>query len=207
MYNMKKIILFSMAVIMFCTQSCQKSPEAKAESLIENTLKKNLYHPESYEAVETQLDSAYAPFDDPKFYENTLKLATYDREAVELDKEIKRAKTSMSIYSGSYSEYSRNEYQEAKEEYEKKMAELETIKGKAEKLVEEIKAETQKSPSFIGLKAKHKYRANNNAGNTVFGMQVFLFDEEISSIIASYDMDAEEYQLVQQWYKLMIEGY
>lgn len=205
---MKKIIiLFSMAMIMFCTQSCQKSPEAKAESLIENTLKKNLYHPESYEAVETQLDSAYAPLDDPKFYEKTLKLANYNSQAIELDKEMKQAKSSMAIYSDRYSEYSRNEYQEAKEKYENTQAELETLKSKVEKLVEEIKAETQKTPSFIGFKARHKYRANNNAGNTVFGMQLFLFDKEISSIITSYDMDAEEYQLVQQWYKLMVEGY
>lgn len=203
---MKKIILFSMAMIMFCTQSCQKSPEAKAESLIENTLKKNLYHPESYEAVETQLDSAFTPLDDPRFYEKTLKLAIYDQEAVKLDKDLKEAKSSMAIFSDRYSEYSRNEYQEAKEKYEKKQAELETIKDKAEKLIDEIRAETQKSPSFIGFKAKHKYRANNNAGNTVFGMQLFLFDKEISSIITSYDMDAEEYQLVQQWYKLMMSG-
>lgn len=196
-----------MAMIMFCTQSCQKSPEAKAESLIENTLKKNLYHPESYEAVETQLDSAYAPLDDPKFYEKTLKLANYNSQAIELDKEMKQAKSSMAIYSDRYSEYSRNEYQEAKEKYENTQAELETLKSKVEKLVEEIKAETQKTPSFIGFKARHKYRANNNAGNTVFGMQLFLFDKEISSIITSYDMDAEEYQLVQQWYKLMVEGY
>lgn len=205
---MKKIIiLFSMAMIMFCTQSCQKSPEAKVESLIENSLKKNLYHPESYEAVETQLDSAYAPLDDPKFYEKTLKLANYNSQAIELDKEMKQAKSSMAIYSDRYSEYSRNEYQEAKEKYENTQAELETLKSKVEKLVEEIKAETQKTPSFIGFKARHKYRANNNAGNTVFGMQLFLFDKEISSIITSYDMDAEEYQLVQQWYKLMVEGY
>lgn len=206
MFSMKKIILFSMAMIMFCTQSCQKSPEAKAESLIETTLKKNLYHPESYEAVETQLDSAFTPLDDPRFYEKTLKLAIYDQEAVKLDKDLKEAKSSMAIYSDRYSEYSRNEYQEAKEKYEKKQAELETIKDKAEKLIDEIRAETQKSPSFIGFKAKHKYRANNNAGNTVFGMQLFLFDKEISSITTSYDMDAEEYQLVQQWYKLMMGG-
>lgn len=204
---MKKImILFSMAMIMFCTQSCQKSPEAQAESLIENTLKKNLYHPESYEAVETQLDSAYAPFDDPKFYEKTLKLANYNSQAIELDKEMKEVKSSMAIYSGCYNEFSRNEYQEAKEKYENIQAELETIKSKAEKLVEDIKADAQKSPSFIGFKAKHKYRVNNNAGNTVFGMQLFLFDKEISSIITSYDMDGEEYQIVQQWYKLMMGG-
>ena len=105
-----------------------------------------------------------------------------------------------------YNEFSRNEYQEAKEKYENIQAELETIKSKAEKLVEDIKADAQKSPSFIGFKAKHKYRANNNAGNTVFGMQLFLFDKEISSIITSYDMDGEEYQIVQQWYKLMMGG-
>ena len=168
---------------------------------------KNLYHPESYEAVEIQLDSAYAPFDDPKFYEKTLKLANYNSQAIELDKEMKQAKSSMAIYSDRYSEYSRNEYQESKEKYENTQAELEALKSKVEKLVEEIKAETQKTPSFIGFKARHKYRANNNAGNTVFGMQLFLFDKEISSIITSYDMDAEEYQLVQQWYKLMVEGY
>lgn len=69
---MKKILLFSLAVI--CLMSCSQSPDNKAKLLIRESVEKALVHPESYKPLETVVDSAFAPFDDPAFYEKTLEI-------------------------------------------------------------------------------------------------------------------------------------
>ena len=70
---MKKILFFAASVILF--GSCTKSPEQKVNALIKEYLEKTLYHPDTYAPTNTELDSAFTPYDDPVFYEKTLKLA------------------------------------------------------------------------------------------------------------------------------------
>ena len=67
---MKKLLLLTLTV--FSIISCSQSPENKANALIQKDVKNTLSHPESYEALETVVDSAFAPFDDPAFYKKTL---------------------------------------------------------------------------------------------------------------------------------------
>ena len=69
---MKKFLIFSLAVI--CMISCSQSPDNKAKLLIRESVEKALVHPESYKPLETVIDSAYAPFDDPAFYKKTLEI-------------------------------------------------------------------------------------------------------------------------------------
>lgn len=200
---MKKLVFAIIAISAFMV-SCEKSNEDKIALLIKESMNKSLYHPESYEGVETEIDSAFAPFDSPEFFEKTLKVAKIGAEISQAEEEMKDAKSSMSIWSGPYqTAFGRNEYNEAKEKYETANASKEKATEKAKKIAEELKAELQKKPVFIGFKARHKYRANNNAGNTVFGEAKFVFDKELKNVIAEYDMDGDEYNAVIQMYNMM----
>ena len=67
----------------------------------------------------------------------------------------------------------------------------------------EIKAKYANVHKFIGFKAQHTYRAKNNAGNTLIGKIEFIFDKDLTHVVAQYDMDSEEYQSVQYLYKMM----
>jgi hypothetical protein len=79
-------------------------------------LKKSLYKPETYKPVETKVDSAFAPYDDPAFFEELAELGKMNSEYEDLEEKAKRAKSSMAIWSGPYqTAFGRNEYQEAKE--------------------------------------------------------------------------------------------
>ena len=69
---MERILLGTLLITLFV--SCGKSPEEKANALIEDDIKKVLYHPETYDPAETQVDSAFTPFDAPVFYEKTVQL-------------------------------------------------------------------------------------------------------------------------------------
>lgn len=202
---MNKIFLLSGIVFIALFVSCNNSPKDKANVLIKEDMKKVLYHADTYDPVETQVDSAFTPFDDPIFYEKTLQLCKLGMSIDKYDRKMKSAKSSMSIWSGPYqSTYGKNNYQEAKEEYEENAQNKKKAEKKVQKLVDELKAMINKEQQFIGFKARHRYRANNNAGQTVFGEMKYLFDKDMSKIVASYDMDDDEYKAVRIVYKQML---
>lgn len=191
----KKIIYF--AIVAAIMVSCGQSQEQRAEALIKESLKKSLYKPETYKSVETKVDSAYAPYDDPAFFEELAELGKMNNEYTELEEKAKRAKSSMSIWSDPYmTAYGRNEYQEAKEEYEEANAKIEKLKTKGRKQYEKVVKLLQGEQRFIGYKAVHNYRADNNAGNTLIGNTIFFIDENFSEV--RYSLEVEEYNQIQE---------
>lgn len=201
---MKKNFLWG-AMLITLFASCNQSPEDKAKALIKEDIEKVLYHPETYDPAETQIDSAFTPFDDPVFYEKTVQLYQLGIAIDEHNEKMKRAKSTMSIYSGPYqSAFDRNQYQEAKKEYDENAEKKRKTESKTKRLAEELKTMLEKEQEFIGFKVQHRYRSNNNAGQTVFGEMEYLFNKDMSEIIASYDMDSKEYKVVQIVYKQML---
>lgn len=195
MMIMKKI--FYLALVAIVMVACGQSQEQKAEYLIKESLKKSLYKPETYKPVETKVDSAFAPYDDPAFFEELAELGKMNSEYEELESKAKHAKSSMAIWSGPYmSAYDRNEYQEAKSDYEEANAKLEKLKTKGRKQFEKIANMLQVSNKFIGYKAVHNYRADNNAGNTLIGNTIFFIDKNFEEI--TYSMEVDEYNQVQE---------
>ena len=137
------------------------------------------------------MDSAFAPYDDPAFFEELAKLGKMNSEYEELESKAKHAKSSMAIWSGPYmSAYGRNEYQEAKSDYDEANAKLEKLKTKGRKQFEKIANMLQESNKFIGYKAVHNFRADNNAGNTLIGNTIFFIDNNFEEI--TYSMEVEE---------------
>ena len=192
---MKKI--FYLALVAVIMVACGQSQEQKAEVLIKESLKKTLYKPETYKPVETKVDSAFAPYDDPAFFEELAELGKMNNEYAELEEKAKHAKSSMSIWSGPYqSAFGRNEYQEAKEEYEEANAKIEKLKTKGRKQYEKVAKMLQGERKFIGYKAVHNYRADNNAGNTLIGNTIFFIDENFTEI--RYSLEVEEYNQIQE---------
>ena len=189
---MKKYLAFAMLLLV----SCNFTNEDKARSLIKESMKKTLLIADSYEAVETKLDSAFTPYDSSEFFENVIALAQCGMETDKAQKDANRAKSSMAIWSRSYMDaFSRNQYREYKYKYEKAIAEEETATENMQKIVDKIRKMLQDPSIFIGYKAVHTYRAKNNAGQVLMGHALFLFDKELIKIIAQYDMDSEEYIL------------
>lgn len=189
--------LFYLAFVAIVMVACSQSKEQKAETLIKESLKKSLYKPETYKPVETKVDSAFAPYDDPAFFEELAELGKLNSEYVELDEKAKRAKSSMAIWSGPYqTPYGRNEYQEAKEEYDEANAKMERLKTKGRKQYEKVADILRGEKTFIGFKAVHNYRADNNAGNTLIGNSIFFISKNFEEI--TYSMEVEEYNQLQE---------
>lgn len=185
--------------------SCSQSPKEKANVLIEDNVKKMLYHAETYDPVETVVDSAFAPFDDPQFYNKTLQLIKLEKTVEKYDRKMKDAAFSMSLHIDSYqSAYQRSQFQKDKDRYEKNAENKKDAEEKVMKLSEELKQEIDKGRRFIGFKAWHRFRAQDNAGLTNFGSMEYLFDKDINHILAIYDMEEREYKAVQLTYRQML---
>ena len=191
---MKKFIYLSFLTLVLV--ACSQSQEQKAEALIKESLKKSLYKPETYKPVETKVDSAFAPYDDPAFFEELAELEKMNSEYEDLEEKAKRAKSSMAIWSGPYqTAFGRNEYQEAKEDYDEANAQINKLKTKGKKQYEKVVSMLQSERKFIGYKALHNYRADNNAGSTLIGNTFFFIDENFTEV--RYSMEEEEYEQVQ----------
>lgn len=199
---MKKFLYLAFIATVFI--ACSQSPEQKAEELIKESLKKSLFKPETYKPVDTKVDSAFAPFDDPDFYRELATLGQMNNEYWELEEKAKRAKSSMSIWADPYqTAFGKNQYQKAKEEYEEANAQIEKLKTKGIKQHDKVVSMIQNGKKFIGYKAVHNYRADNNAGNTLIGNTVFFIDKDFKEI--TFSLDVEEYNQIHENISQLIE--
>lgn len=202
---MKNILAIITMIMLFA--ACANSYEDKADALIKESMKKTLFHPETYRPVSTVLDSAFSPFDDPAFYEKTLQLCKLGVAISDYDEKAKDAKTDIARYKDylriMYSSADKERLNQAQEEYNKYLEDKEKATKKVVTLGEEVKAEMKKKPQFIGCKAMHRFHANNNAGQTTSGEHLYLFDKDVKKIVAVYDTDSEEYKAVMLMYKML----
>ncbi|MBQ7422779.1 MAG: hypothetical protein IJV27_11665 [Prevotella sp.] len=174
--------------------SC-KSNEQKAEALIKDYMFKHLHDYNSYEIVETKVDSAYnRPFYDKAVMSAALSAVKANKETKEHYPKYNRAKSTMEIWEDSFSSAGRREYRNARKEY------LTEFKKFTESFLEYNKSMFAIASTldtlerqFIGWVVDHKYRCNNRDGNTVLGNDMFVMDRKFKVILFHFDNDDEEY--------------
>ena len=185
---MKKSFIFILCAVLFTC--CTKTPEQKAEALIKDSVVKHLYVPDSYQPVETQLDSAFAPLQTPEFIKAVLDLYDMAKDCDYKKNKIKDAKFEMSLWDEpDRSEYAKEQYKEAKEKHDELQASYDKLMSRMEKKGKWIKNKMYEEPNFIGYIAYHRFRAKNNAGNTLFGGAYYLINPDLTSIVAEWKED------------------
>lgn len=186
--------------------SCSPTPQKKAESLIKVAVQKTLVLPNSYQPVETLLDSAFSPRHNPEFIELALDVCKKSNEMERLDSKMKSAKSSMAIWGGSYmSAFARQQYNNAKEEYDSVKKQYDKLTSQIENNLKKMGEISEKGNDFIGFKAHHTYRAKNNAGNVLLGEEYFLLDKDITQIVAHWSKD--EVDLYNQFIEMVKEHF
>lgn len=192
---MKKVIGFILCLMVL--GACSRTQEEKANLLIKEDIQKVLVKPDTYEPIETKLDSAFAPYETPEFMENTLKCVQLFMEIKEYKEKIKVAKSMMTIYEDNLGfPYFKNEYNEYKAEYKEATNKRNEIEKRLKRSGRKLKELVNAKREFIGYKTMHHYRADNNGGNTVLGTGFYLFDKDINTILISFS--EEEIELIQE---------
>ncbi len=186
---MKKIIMFLLLAVVFV--SCSKSPEQKANKLIKEDLQKSLFKPDTYQATETKIDSAFSPYADPEFIELAIEYFDINDEMEDYQNTMKWAKSKMTCYTPSptHSNLFQYEYDKAKERYDEASLNYKKAQKKLEKKAASMNKMLSEKPKFIGYAAYHTYRADNNAGNTLIGHAFYIFDKDIKNILVAMEVD------------------
>ena len=203
---MKKI-LCSLAAAAFIMAGCSSSPQSKAEALIKEEMPKNLIKPDSYDPVRTKVDSAFAPADSPELLKE---IGETGRMAAKVDqclyninmlkKEMSLQKSYMAVHSDNlYSRFSKNEYNEARSNYKNAEKQLDTYRSLLRLMSGQFKGHIDKTErlmnadrEFIGYRATHRYRSDDNEGNTTLSEYCILMDKDLSRII--YTVPLEDYE-------------
>jgi len=192
---MKKVIGFILCLMVL--GACSRTQEEKANLLIKEDIQKVLVKPDTYEPIETKLDSAFAPYDTPECMENILKCVQLFIEFKRYEENIKDARSMMTIFEDNLgSPYLKNEYNEHKAEYKEATNKKNEIERRLKRSVNKLRELANAKREFIGYKTMHHYRADNNAGNTVLGTVFYLFDKDINTILISFS--EEEIKLMQE---------
>ena len=190
---MKKFV--NLALVALILVSCGKTPQQKAEALVEESVKKVLLKPDTYDPIETKLDSVVSPYNDPDFYKEVTNFSELLTELSRCESRIENAKKDMSFYDDSFSSsYFKSQYQEAKEKYEKAVKKYENLKEKIQKKYEGIAKKLKGEHAFSGYVIAHSFRANNNDGKTLISNYIFFVDKNIENVIYTLnDYEANEF--------------
>lgn len=204
---MKKLVL--LVPFMFLLESCGSSLDDKINVLLENEIKKELAYPDTYEAVETIIDSAFTPFYDPEFYHKAVLLYELGELICECNENIEETKYDMSRYDDELayfpSPYLSRAYQEAKDEYELNVENKRIAENDIKKLISELKYMINEPPRFIGYEVIHSYRVVYLLDwGPVIERMGYLIDSDITKVIMEYGVEGSEYKSVVLLYKLML---
>ncbi len=194
---MKHVVLMGLA--MLSVISCSQPSENKVDTLIQESVKKSLSHPESYLAIETVVDSAFAPFDDPVFYEKTLEISKMTLESLDYVRKAQEAsrdvKSKGHVHMSDSAEAISNLYNRKVDSLSAK------IQEKGRKLMDMMGTEYR----FIGFKVTHVYSVEDDGENATIRKRIFIMDDKLTKSLAEYDASSKEYIMVQTMYRMWEE--
>ncbi len=186
------IVLLSFFVAVLIS-SCAPNPQKKAESLIKPDILKTLHLPNTYQSVETVLDTAKAPLYSPEFINLVVELFDKLKEEGQVEAKMKSAKSDMALwYSLHMSSYCRNEYENAKETYEAAKSKYDGIHSRVDKICNRIEEMTRTNEEFIGFRAYHTFRCQNNEGETFLYEVMYILDKDLTTILGRWDKEDME---------------
>lgn len=192
---MKKVLQYTILLVLAIVSfSACKSNEQKAAALIKYYMFKNLFDYESYEPIETSIDSAY---NQPMMNSQILALAfdsvEKEKEAEEHHEEYEDASRTMDIWSGGWSSYSTREYNKArKKAIEELIASIEGTRASVRNLKQIKSMADTLSSGFIGWAAIHSFRCNTRGGSKTIGNYLFIFDKNFKTILNVFDANDED---------------
>ena len=166
--------------------------EKRAEKIAEETVVKTLYYPDTYEPVETVVDSAFV-----SIYTNQEALAAayeiidlkQEREHLQMD--YSSALSSVSLWKDSWGSYSREQYRQSKEalaDAERKLKDCEADLKKQKTIIRTC-YETINEGEFFGWGIAHRFRAENGNGNKLIGDVLILTDKDMENVVNVFTSD------------------
>lgn len=168
--------------------ACSESNEKKAEKLIKKEMNKVLVNIDTYEPIETVMDSAFAPLMTAENLNILSKLPAQIELYTKLQDEVTDAEIKMNISKSINS----SEYNRCKEQYERSYGQLKDLESKMTALKDKIEQQTQEERIFNGYLVRHSYRYITKEGDKTIGQHLFLMDKDFTKVEVAMDLEDEK---------------
>lgn len=185
-----------------------KSKEDKALGLIEERLFKTLYDFDSYQPIETKIDSAFhTPLNDSI----NLRYAIFCSVILdEFDKYIEKANDASKtaeIWTDSYTSYGRGKFLDALDDMTTSIEIAEKLLQQSKLYRDSIRLRSEEIiPEFIGWRVEHKFRCKTKGGYSDILSSVYIMDEKITRIIDEINLEDKDYKRWQDIIKDALES-
>lgn len=177
------------------------SQRQKASMLVEDYLEEALPYPDSYEAIDIYVDSAFAPYDDRKAFEMLNIIGELAEDLENTEKEARQAKASIAMWSRAGSEYELMLRKEAEENLVLSIYKIDSLKKEGKKHYEKISKILKNEQEFIGYKVRHYFSAKNKDGKVQNDSGLFLINKEFDEV--TYVIPLSEYNQLQKAFILL----
>lgn len=185
----KKLFLYLISALVIC--GCGKNIEEQAQEAVKNELHKNLYYFDSYEPLETKVDSAFnTPENNPDVNEFMRSVWEQMDQVKEFAAELEDAERTIASLSdarklgGSFA-YDYNEAVKDKVYVETKIKD--NLKVVYENALKFSKFISQADSSFIGWRVMHTYRAKTRGGDPSIGREVYIFSKDFKNLLLNLE--------------------
>ena len=165
--------------------------------MIDKRMYNTLYDYDSYQPIETRVSEAYSTlYNTDSIRAMAILLKRYLDEANDYKSKADDAKSTMDIWSDSYTSYGRSKYRDARKEWidnsilyfsETKLAF--TLTMLAYESIKDFHGEP-----LDGWEVYHRYRCKSKGGSALLCEEYFYVDKDIKTITKVIDLDDEEYK-------------
>lgn len=190
---MKYLGLISLLALLII--SC-KSREERAQETIRNEMFKTLLDYESYEPIETKVDSLkYDIYGDTTVFDLVFKLRVMDELYAKYDEEYNEAKETYdrwNNYSVYYSSYAYNRRKSASDDMQKALLGKMVAEGVREQYEDTLLILSQNySGELYGWRVSHRFRCKTKGGTPSISDYVYFMDKKCETIYRR--LDEEDY--------------
>jgi len=187
----RNFLLFGIIALLFV--AC-KSKEEKANILIKEQMFKTLYDFQSYEPIETIVDSAFTTiYQDSIILNYAYTIQAYSSLHDECINEVDDALSTAKIWSDSYSSYSLGKLIEARDKAKTNLDKAQYYIQKMDETSLLLKERIDNfKPSYLGFQAKHKFRCKTKGGHFSIGNYLVTMDKKFKTVISVIDLDDED---------------
>ena len=161
-----------------------------AQVIVSKLVCDNLYYPNSYDPVTTEVDSAfYSYLTDADCVDAALKLIDLRNSYESAKSNYEQNDWTIRFHGnpkGAFLERERKERAESAKEMKRLTTEIEETRSIIKN------RDTSKDGQFIGWQVTHKYRASNSNGVVSFGKMLFILDPQMQQCYFRFSLDDDD---------------